>query len=337
MPGSKPVICEEMSNLDPAAAAAVHASDLTSLENIGESWRNLEQQGSSATVSTAPGQNAEKNLNISTGQHMVTSAHEKSNHTFTTSEGEDGLDLDFKSNGVRPRWIGARKFTALVFLVIVLAAAMLALYTFSSSSPTHLHVADSTSQLARRRRGATNAVPSSQARTTPSTAAYHDQGRHLPASTPQRPRRASASPASSQAPSAAPPLASAPPPAPTAAQAATARAATAQAAAQQQQQQQLKEQQQQQQQARAARARLSPPSPPLPSVPSCEAYRTALVTPRRPAMLQQTGNAADGEAPPQGSRIDGTINAWTAPLTHQGRDCRNDGVLGTLTTHYQRN
>ena len=147
MPGGRPVISEEMSAIENS-----RASDVISLDNIGDSWRNLDNETSNTTASHSPAITESKPQTqpaVSVPPASGAVPQEKSNHTFTTSEGEDG-DFDFKSNGVRSRWMGSRKFAALVVLVLIIGAVLLGTYTFSASrSDTH-HTPSSTSQLARR-------------------------------------------------------------------------------------------------------------------------------------------------------------------------------------------
>jgi hypothetical protein len=219
MPGGKPVISEEMSALESA-----RANDVISLENIGDSWRNLDNEASNTNASAAPACSESKpppQLAASVPTSLGAVPQERSNHTFTTSEGEDG-DFDFKSNGVRSRWMGSRKFAALVVLVLIIGTVLLGTYTFSSSGSEIHHSTSSTKQLARRPGSTATQLqqPRRQSSDTSKNPPKQSTGTH---DAPQT-RRA--------APSASRPAAGAPPgAAPAAAAAAAASSAAAQVAA----------------------------------------------------------------------------------------------------------
>jgi hypothetical protein len=175
MPGGRPVINEEMSALESA-----RASDVISLENIGDSWRNLDNEASNTTSSSVlahpeskpPPQPAASVIPISGSVPQ-----EKSNHTITTSEGDDG-DFDFKSNGVRSRWIGSRKFAALVVLVLIIGAVMLGTYTFSTRSAGNHHTSSATTQIARRKGGTASQAQHPGSPSTTSTTRQHPPNQH---------------------------------------------------------------------------------------------------------------------------------------------------------------
>jgi hypothetical protein len=217
---------------------------MSSLDNIGESWRDLDREASATNAPNSRETSAGLKLTHPANPHGRPDIREKSNLTFTASDAEEGIDLDFKSNGVRPRWTGSRKFCALAFLVILLGAAMLSLYTFSTS-PKHLHVAGSAQQLAHRSENPVK--PLTQMGRASRSSVSTNKARSSLTSTPLNSRRtmAAGSAASAQSPGTAPTTAAAP----SAAQAAQA-LKTQKALQQQQLLQQQRQQQEQQEQAR---------------------------------------------------------------------------------------
>jgi hypothetical protein len=232
------VISEEMSTFESTAS---QVNDMSSLDNIGESWRDLDRGASATNAPNSRETSAGLKLTHPANPHGRPDIRENSNLTFTASDAEEGIDLDFKSNGVRPRWTGSRKFCASAFLVILLGAAMLSLYTFPTS-PKHLHVAGSAQQLARRSENPVK--PLTQMGRASRSSVSTNKARSSLKSTPLNSRRtmAAGSAASAQSPGTAPTTAAAP---------SAAQALKTQKALQQQQLlQQQRQQQEQQEQAR---------------------------------------------------------------------------------------